>query len=480
MSRRKKGKTVDIKVKVKQKKKKSSKRIRKINVPMAIATKIPPPRFRRVKSKENEQEIVVSGEDLIIPVPNTQEDFDSSNSVFINFPANPLYWSGTRLAGLARVYQQYRPLKLTIDYIPQVPVTTAGQVIMGTLWNIESKASSLQQNLMTSDGAQMIQCYQKAVSRVNLRSSKLPQRYFNVFGDMSSQNTNPFMWMALYTGTSASGVKQPGYIYVHWTYKFSVALGDRDIPVESISQTDDELIRTRFKSPPNSSIGWGIALSALRGLKNILRNTAVFFLRSVAVSILENINHTSNDIPESTIIGVGRCYNLDVASIKEEHMSITDDTGNHYMINDESVRVCVYSHGESVSLEPEEYINVSGTIPEYWRGFTKVSEDELNKVYTTMLQLSNVTNPVINQGLVIIYTSLADDHLLHRIETSTDSGTTTYCDVDFIISAVTEHTSNDIRVSMNTQTVNYMVFSEMSTFPTYFALDEWLAKFPIA
>lgn len=89
-------------------------------------------------------------------------------TLFAVIPSNPAYWTGTRVAVLASAYFNYRPLRMSFHYVPQVPVTYAGTVVSGTLWNGQAVESDVQQTLVTSNGGMMNQCYVPADSRVIL------------------------------------------------------------------------------------------------------------------------------------------------------------------------------------------------------------------------------------------------------------------------------------------------------------------------
>lgn len=97
-------------------------------------------------------EMHVAGCDLVRPVPQNVTSKTDLGELFSVIPANPAYWTGTRVAQLAPGYQQYRPLAFTWEYIPQVAVTQPGTVTMGTLWDTSVNNNDLQQTLVTSNG----------------------------------------------------------------------------------------------------------------------------------------------------------------------------------------------------------------------------------------------------------------------------------------------------------------------------------------
>lgn len=55
----------------------------------------------------------VSGADLVYAVPASLDSTPYSTSgIFTVIPANPAYWTGTRIGQLAGTYAQYRPISI--------------------------------------------------------------------------------------------------------------------------------------------------------------------------------------------------------------------------------------------------------------------------------------------------------------------------------------------------------------------------------
>lgn len=160
----------------------------------------------------------VAGCDLVYPMPDTIVT-DSGDSLFVVIPANPAYWSGTRIAQFAPAYMNYRPISMTFSYIPQVAVTQQGTVFMGTLWNGASPASNIQQSLFTSNGGCLTQCYVPCDTRISL-GANLQQNLYTLNGDLNP-DTNPFLFLA---GIRGSDVV-PGYFYVTYMYEFKNPIG---------------------------------------------------------------------------------------------------------------------------------------------------------------------------------------------------------------------------------------------------------------
>lgn len=172
-------------------------------------------RFRSWSWGQNS--VMVSGCDLVesIPVYVTND----SDYLFAIIPANPAYWKGTRIGQIAPTYMNYRPLRISFSYVPQVSVTTPGTVVMGTLWNGTTIPEDIQQALTTSNGGLLTTCYTPADTSVNL-GSHLPYNLFRMDGQLQD-TTNPFVFVAAFRGAGVI----PGYFYVTYTYEFKNPIG---------------------------------------------------------------------------------------------------------------------------------------------------------------------------------------------------------------------------------------------------------------
>lgn len=167
----------------------------------------------------------VKGRDLVYSIPstlNTQNDTD----IMTVIPANPAYWTGTRVSAIASGYQNYRPMKFNVSYVPQCAVTQQGNVIAGTLWAMAPSKQNLQQTLRTSNGGMLTQCYKPHTSRVQLRGNL----QFNLFrmGGKFDQEANPFIFIALSIATTDANNNRiiPGYFYVTYEYEFKNPIGN--------------------------------------------------------------------------------------------------------------------------------------------------------------------------------------------------------------------------------------------------------------
>lgn len=159
----------------------------------------------------------VSGKDLVYRIPD--QLIDSTNPVFVTIPCNPAYWKGTRVANFAAAYMNYRPIRMTFSYVPQVSVVQPGTIVAGTLWNGAALPSEYQQTLVTSNGGGMVQCYLPGDFRITL-GSNLQQNLFTTGGDLNP-DTSPFIFVAAVAGATVV----PGYFFVSYTFEFKNPVG---------------------------------------------------------------------------------------------------------------------------------------------------------------------------------------------------------------------------------------------------------------
>lgn len=183
-------------------------------LPAAYATHVKA-RFSIISRNANT--LRVTGRDLVYKIPDSL--VTTNNGVFVVVPCNPVYWKGTRISSFASAYMNYRPLKMTFSYVPQVAVTQQGTITYGTLWNGASLPDDFQQTLVTSNGGGMIQCYLPCDTQITL-GANLQQNLFTVAGDMNP-DTSPFIFVAAVAGADVV----PGYWFVSYTYEFKNPIG---------------------------------------------------------------------------------------------------------------------------------------------------------------------------------------------------------------------------------------------------------------
>lgn len=157
---------------------------------------------------------IITGKDILsLDSASVQAD----TGVFGAYPANPIYWTGTRLALYARQFSQYRPLNMRVTYKPAVGTTTSGTVYLGTFFaGSESDDAALSRTLYASNGGVSTQAYAKATSNITLHN-KLTQRAYPLAEGLS-EDTSPFTFVAAVQGFVGSVA--PGQLEVEYTYEF--------------------------------------------------------------------------------------------------------------------------------------------------------------------------------------------------------------------------------------------------------------------
>lgn len=174
----------------------------------------------------------VSGFDL---VSSTLENYHNI-SYFAS--ANPLTWIGTKIATIAKGYQNYRPLKFKIHYRPQIGSTVSYSMFIGTVWqgNVITSREAIEATLVTSPGGMYIPAWQISSTTVPL-GSRLPMRMFPVRD--ASLTFTPFcvVCRAAEGDSSSEAVAMPGRIFIEYEYEFSNPIGSgysSDMMVDSV------------------------------------------------------------------------------------------------------------------------------------------------------------------------------------------------------------------------------------------------------
>lgn len=304
-------------------------------------------KYQMLRNTNNAQNIVMSGVDLVEPIPIYSSTQAGSNAIFFTIPANPLYWRGTRIAAQASAYQQYRPLKFDVKYVPSVPVTVPGQVVYGTLWNVGTNLGAFQQSLVTSNGGGITTCYQSAWSRVRCNDNYLPLRFYNVGDNMTENTTCPFTWVAYYTGESSGMSSGPGYVILHWKYEFTVGIGQSARYALTYSSQDQQELES-MSNDLKLNVPWGVALGILKqGAITVLRSVAIFLLDSVLAQLK---NPSSNDGPSDVVrVPKGTILDYDLVNIQDSvaGYSILKQNGTTYYVPD-SAPCVIWQTGNEV------------------------------------------------------------------------------------------------------------------------------------
>lgn len=181
-------------------------------------------RYMRV-IRTDSTSMTVSGLDLVYSIPDaiTQQ----TSKVLTIIPSNPAYWNGTRISAMALGFQQFRPLKFKIHYVPIVSSIQPGNIFGGTIWsNNPIPEQSIQQSLVTSQGGLSTQVYQTKTATVKCKAN-LTYNLYNIGGDLSDQS-NPFYYVAIAVANfNEQNVRiTPGYFWISYTYVFKNPVGN--------------------------------------------------------------------------------------------------------------------------------------------------------------------------------------------------------------------------------------------------------------
>jgi hypothetical protein len=122
-------------------------------------------------------------------------------------PINPVFFSGTRLLNLARVYQKYKFRRLVIEYVPIVPSTQNGSVVSFFTYDPNENIFTLTDSdtrlreAMSHLGASMTNVYSYARTSI-VQDDQVDSYYCRVDGDSRLEQQGVFYIMA---GSSFEG-----------------------------------------------------------------------------------------------------------------------------------------------------------------------------------------------------------------------------------------------------------------------------------
>jgi len=172
--------------------------------------------------------MTVMGLDLVYSVPDVISS--QGTKVLTIIPCNPAYWVGTRVSTLALGYQQYRPLKFDIHYVPIVSALQPGNIFGGTIWSdITIPDENIQQSLVTSQGGMSTQVSQPKSSSVRCKSN-LTYNLYNIGGDLNNES-NPFYYVAISVANFNDNNQRitPGYFWISYSYVFKNPIGNNTV-----------------------------------------------------------------------------------------------------------------------------------------------------------------------------------------------------------------------------------------------------------
>lgn len=358
--------------------------------PVSISSTFEQGKYKYHRFSENEQ--IIEGVDLF----SLRYDYQTSPEglqPFCVVPLNPLFWDGTRVKSIAATWSRYQPISFEVTYTPTVATTTPGQVIYGT-FPPNPAVTRLDQFLISSNGGGLTTIYTVAKSRVDCSTNALGQKSFELNGDMSNPSCCPLQWVINHVITpNFQFVGTPGYITVHWKFRFSNPITGS--AVQAMSLTSDPIPNSNRRAVP-----WGLVISALK-------DTAIRILRRVVVVILEEVLATiaaprrgSSDVEDVITARIPQFQSLSFEISDSEECVVSNGQENY--IVPPNTPVIAYMSGDEVhhSIAPDiediwQFVTARPSAPTV-RGqinmklLDPMSEDPVLKITTTEPTRKNV------------------------------------------------------------------------------------------
>lgn len=122
---------------------------------------------------------------------------------------NPVYWPKSFVSQMAALYSQYLPLKIEVEYRPNVGTAAAGRVIFGTKWH--NDMPNPEDELLSTPGGYSAPLWQPW--RVNIPLTGMSRRLYEVDTPISP-DSSPFS-LCWYCATQ--GVA--GDLFVHYSFR---------------------------------------------------------------------------------------------------------------------------------------------------------------------------------------------------------------------------------------------------------------------
>lgn len=303
----------------------------------------------------------IKGRDLVYTIPESDVDATNTNVLCV-IPANPAYWTGTKIGCIACAYQNYRPIRFSVEYVPSCPATQGGNVIGGTFWDMTANRNNLQQSLETSNGGKTIHCAKNHKFNVDLKNN-LQTRLYRTGGKFD-QDSNPFLFVSISVNciNNLGNTIIPGHFYVNYDYELRNPLGD------TIKYYNSGMMKV---SDYNYDYVNATAIYCSKGTKRYNQFCTLQF---------DNGEYSYNDDP----------------------VNVTDDSYLWYFCNGNLVETV-----KIIQLDKEDVTLVSTT------NVTLPSNTYCLVVYFTKLHVALIYNPLSNSGLTISGLITNDDDIVY-------------------------------------------------------------------
>lgn len=272
----------------------------------------------------------VSGYDMVYDM--TQIEVDPTSGAFVTIPANPAYWTGTRVAQLACAYSQYRPIYLRFDYFPSVSMQDSGTVTSGTIWNEAPSSNSLSQALTTSNAGKTHTVWTRTRSRIRV-GTNLDQNLYDMSGPFDA-DTNPFIFLAVVNDTERNRV--PGYYMCQYTFEFKNPIGDGneyeheivsagDIEPSDVWESTSGVLRSESAGFAPGTV---VTVQVIAGVVQfLLKGSRLGVAADMIFDLFKSRNKRSTSAAISDETGYIYSYNSGVAGINRGYYTISNAEG---------------------------------------------------------------------------------------------------------------------------------------------------------
>jgi hypothetical protein len=146
--------------------------------------------------------------------------------------ANPITWLDTRVQREARLYSLYKPLALSLSYIPTVGTATDGNLVMGMLpvgVNPGTSSTHWIRQLVASGQSIVSAPYYPATVKFDCSGWEQPR--FKL-GQITEEGTNPFYMAAHFTNSDADVTC--GMLIVTYDFIFTKPSNPEYLPYETV------------------------------------------------------------------------------------------------------------------------------------------------------------------------------------------------------------------------------------------------------
>jgi len=162
---------------------------------------------------------------ISVQTTGNQLVWTQAGQTIYSVPIHPKFFSGTRLLALARLYQKYRYKRITFEYIPTVPSTQDGSIMMYMDYDIENNISVIGdldtrlREAMSHLGSRMFNVY--TYGRTSLEDdNQLDSYYFETGIDPRTENQGVLNVIATSTyapvNSAEGAIISLGNIIVHY------------------------------------------------------------------------------------------------------------------------------------------------------------------------------------------------------------------------------------------------------------------------